>query len=226
MKKLYIVLIVIVITIVGLSFVKNFLIKSTVEFGATQVLGAPVHIGSMSVGLFSQTADIKALTVQNPAGFPDGELLNITHVRVDYDLAQVLKGNIHLRALVLNLKEMNLIKDKNGKLNVNALKIAENKDPNAKVPPFTIDTLVLDLGKVHYWDYSFVPPGHHEYDINIHDKTYHDIKSAEKFAALVMMESLTPTKVKSLVNFGFNTVDKVFGTVKDAGSLIKGLIKP
>lgn len=201
------------------------MVKSAVEIVGGQVLGADVKIKSIHVGILSSKVHIKGLTVANPQGFPSGNLLDIEEVSVTYDLGQVIKGNIHLPSLVLRLNEMNLIKDKNGSLNVNALKIAQQKDPNGKVPPFSIDVAILDLGTVHYWDYAKVPPGHIVYDIGVNNKTYRNIKSVEQFAALVMMESMTPTKVKNLLGFGFKTVDRVLGTVKDAGSLIKSLIK-
>lgn len=210
MNKYYKIILCIVLGLLTLGFAKDLVIKTVVEIGASQVLGAPVHIQGMSVGVFKQSVRIKGLRVSNPSSFPSGVLIDIAEAGVDYDLGQILKGKLHLPKVILNLKEMNVVKNKDGKLNVDALKVAEqgkpSKDSNqGKSMPMQIDLVILNLGKVTVTDYGKNPAHVQSYDIGVHDKTYKNIKSAQQLAALVMVEAMGPTALKGAAIYGAAT---------------------
>ena len=199
--------IIIVVVFLVLGVVKDQIIKAAVTVGATQVLGAPVHIDGMSVGIFHQSVRVKGLKVYNPSGFPQGVLIDIPQITVDYDLPAILKGDLHLPLLVLDLKEMIVVKNKEGKMNVDALKVAQKgndqKDQKpAKAMPLRIDEATLNLGKVIVKDYA---KGEHPqievYKIGVH-RTFRNIKSAEQFVALVMVQAMSPTALKSAAIYG------------------------
>jgi uncharacterized protein involved in outer membrane biogenesis len=205
MKKPVKILIGVVVLIFGLILAKDLLIKSVVKVAASKVLGAPVHIGGLSFGILNQSIRIKDFRVSNPDGFPKGILIDIPEAGVDYDLSQLMKGNLHLRTLILNLKEMNVVKNKEGKFNLSFLKVAEKKDPAAppknkepqKTIPMQIDVAKLNLGKVTITDHTREPASVQTIDINVKDKTYNNIKSAQQLAILVMAESLRSSAFKN-----------------------------
>ena len=194
-------LIITVAVLFVLGILKDQIIKAVVTVGATQVVGAPVHIDGMSVGIFRQSVRIKGFKMYNPAGFPRGLLVDIPFISVDYDLPAILKGDLHLPFLVLDLKEMTVIKNREGKLNVDALKVAQKgqqEQKPAKSMPLRIDVATLNLGKVVVKDYTKGErPSVQVYDIGVHNKTFKDIKSAEQFVALVMVQAMGPTALKS-----------------------------
>lgn len=202
-KKL---LIIAVAVLFALGILKDQAIKAAVTIGATQVVGAPVHIDGMSVGVFRQSVRIKGLKIYNPAGFSRGLLVDIPTISVDYDLPAILKGDLHLPFLVLDLKEMTVIRNKEGRLNVDALKVAQKgrqEQKPAKAVPLRIDAATLNLGKVIVKDYTKGQrPSVQVYDIGVHNKTFRGIKSAEQFAALVMVQSLGPTALKNAAIYG------------------------
>ncbi len=213
MKKIYKILIGVAAGLLILGVLKDFMIKSAVEVGAGQVLGAPVHIQGMSVGIFKQSVRIKGLRVDNPQGFPAGTFVDISEIGVDYDLPAILKGNLHLPLVVLKLKEMVIVKNSEGKLNVDALKVVQNKAEGkaqevkeAPQMPMAIDTAVLDLGQVIVKDYTKNPPTVQAHDIGIHNKTFKNIKSAQQFAALILVQGMGPTALKSAAIYGAATV--------------------
>ena len=196
-------LIIAVAVLFVLGILKDQIIRVAVTIGATQVVGAPVHIDGMSVGIFRQSVRVKGFKMYNPAGFPRGLMIDIPAISVGYDLPALLKGDLHLPLLVLDLKEMIVVKNKEGKLNVDALKVAQKgKDQQeqkpAKAMPLRIDVATLNLGKVIVKDYTKGErPQVQSYDIGVHNKTFRDIKSAEQFAALVMVQAMGPTALKN-----------------------------
>ena len=109
--------------------------------------------------------------------------------------------------LVLDLKEMIVVKNKDGKLNVDALKVTQKDNDQkeqkpAKAMALRIDQATLNLGRVIVKDYTNgEQPQIQVYDIGV-NKTFRNIKGAEQFAALVMVQGMGPTALKSAAIYG------------------------
>lgn len=196
--------------ILAIGILKNVLIKAAVEIGAKAVTGAAVHIDSFSFSILRSSVHVKGFRMHNPKGFPNEPMVNIEEIRADYNLGQLLKGKIHLPLVILRLNELVIVKDKDGNLNVDALKVVQSGDKKEKKPEekaskkeskqmaMQIDVAKLDLGKVIVKDYTKgEPPTVSAYDIGVHDKTFKDIKSAEQFATLILVQGMGPTALKS-----------------------------
>jgi len=208
--------IIVLIVLIAVGLVKNTLIKTVVTAAASGVVGAPVHIDSLAVGVFKQSVQIKGFKLYNPAGYPKELMLDIPEIRVDYDLLGLLTGKLHCSLIILDLKEMVIVKDKEGKLNVDALKVAQKgqepaKKQEAQKPAkeigLRIDEARLNLGQVVVKDFTKgEPPAIQAYDIGVHDKVFKDINSAEQFAALIMVQAMGPTALKSAGIYGAASV--------------------
>jgi len=180
---------------------KDQIIKMLVVSEAKKVLGVDTAVRGLSLSVFRQRLIIKDLKVYNPPGFPKEALLNIPRISVSYDLPALIKKKIHLIRLELDLKELVLIKDKEGKLNVDSLKVAKKEEKPAQsqqAMPFNIDYLVLSIGQVVYKDFSTQDkPVVEAFDVNIKGKVYKNITDARQLAALVITEAMRQTTIKS-----------------------------
>ncbi len=197
-------LIIAVIVLFVQGIAKDQGIKAAVTIGVSEAVGAPVHIDGMSVGIFRQSVRIRGFKMYNPSGFPRGLMVDIPVISVEYDLGAILKGDLHLPLLVLDLKEMTVVKNREGKLNVDALKVAQTKGAKpSKTMALRVDTATLDLGRVMVKDYTGGGrPGVQTYNIGVHHKTYRNIKSVEQLTVLVMVEAMKPTALKSAGIYG------------------------
>lgn len=203
MKKLFIILAALVLLV---TLVKDQIIKAVVISQARKIMGVKVEIGSLGVSLIHQGIRIKELKVHNPAGFPDDLMVDIPEISIDYDLPAFLKGKLHLPLVVVHLKEMIVVRNKEGKLNVDSLKVAqEGKDAKGKSKEekeamqfkLQMDVVTLNLGKVVVKDYSKgEPPAIQGYDLGV-NKTFKNVKSAEQFATLILVEAMGPTALKN-----------------------------
>jgi len=216
MEKFKKIAIIVLIVLVVFGLIKNTLIKTVVTMAASGVVGAPVHIDSLAVGILKQSVQIKGFKLYNPAGYPKEPMLDIPQIRVDYSFLDLLKGKIHCPLLILDLKEMVVVKDKEGKLNVDSLKVAQkNQEPAKKEEAakpskdmaLRIDEAHLNLGQVVVKDFTKgEPPAIQAYDIGVHDKVFKDINSAEQFAALIMVQAMGPTALRSAGIYGAASV--------------------
>jgi uncharacterized protein involved in outer membrane biogenesis len=147
---------------------------------------------------------IRGFKLYNPQGFPQGVILDIPEISVDYDLSAILKKKLHLYSVVINLNEVGIVKDKEKRLNVDSLKVAHSKkkpkekegEPSEKIL-MQIDKLTLSIGKVVYKDFADDEiPTVLVYNLGIEDRSYENLTSAEQLVALMLLESLEPTAIK------------------------------
>lgn len=208
MKKIVVISVLVVAVFFFVAAAKNQIINTVVSITAKKIIGANVRIGSLSFGIFKHRIVINNLKVYNPEGFPKDVLLDLPKIRVDYDLARLLKKQLYLKYVELNLKELVVIKNKQGQLNVNSLKVSQKKGAKAKdklseALPLKIDYLVLTINKVIYKDYTKgEKPDVQIFDINIKNKSYKDITSANQLISLLLMESMRSTTIKGASIYG------------------------
>ncbi|MFH0877634.1 MAG: AsmA family protein [Candidatus Omnitrophota bacterium] len=215
MKKIITIIAVVLISLLVLGVLKDQIIKTTITVATSAITGAPTKIDGFSLGLFKQSVKIRGFKMYNPAGFPKTILVDIPKIQVDYDLGALLKRKLHLRLVELDLKELDLVKNKEGKLNVDALKVAQpqekaapakEKETKKQAPAqlaMQIDELRLNIGGVVYKDYTAgEPPAVQVYDLNLKDKVYKNIGSAQELTALIIRETLGPTAIKGAATYG------------------------
>ncbi|MCP4650544.1 MAG: AsmA family protein [PVC group bacterium] len=242
-KKIGITLLaIVVILFVVVAIGKNVIAKTAITKGVYSITGLTLQIDSMDVGIVKTLIGIKGLKLFNPPQFTEQIMIDLPEIHVDYDLQAFLDKKVHLEEIRLNLKEFTVIKDKNGVLNLDALKpvqTAEKKEePKGKktagekgvAPEIQIDVLQLKVGKVIYKDYSQgKTPSVKEYEVNI-DKRYENITDPQEFCKIIVREALLKTAIAQLANFDVNKLkDKAVSNIKSqAASMIeeqkKGLL--
>jgi hypothetical protein len=229
MKKLLIVIVALAVVLVGLSFGKDMIAKTAVERGAQMVTGLQLRMAKINVGIFNTLVNIDNLVLYNPRDFKDRIMIDMPNIYVDYNLGAILKGKIHLYDMRLDLKEFVVVKNKDGKLNLDSLKVVqaqkEGKKPQdkdkAKAPEIQIDSLQLKIGKVVYKDYSTgsASPVVREFNVNINEK-FTNINDPYTLVSIIVVKALTNTAIANLTNFDLGGLSNtVTGTLSKATKL-------
>ncbi len=216
MKK---VLIIVVAVLIVLFLAKDFIASTVFTSGIRAFTDLPASVKSMKVGVFKSAVDISGFKVYNPKNaFKDRVMLDMPVLYVDYDLGSFLTGANHLEKMKLELKELYVIRNEGGELNLDSLKAIQAKGAGAKGTKkdmkFKIDVLELKIGKVIYMDYTKgATPFVKEFNIALNER-YENIDNPYTFASLVMFKALANTSIASLTNFDV-------GSLKDtaAGAL-------
>jgi len=221
MKKIFSILVTVLVIMAVLAFAKDLIIKTSVEKGVELVTGLKLNIGSLKVGVLRPVVDIKNLKLLNPANFPEKIMADIPEIYVNYDLSAILGGKIHLPEVRLALKEFVVVKNAEGKLNLDALRTVqaqkEGESPSqkapAKAPDIKIGLLKLSIGNVIYKDYSRGgTPDAKEFNVNINE-TYTNVDNPYTLASLIVVKALMNTSIAALTNFDLKGLQ---GTVGDA----------
>lgn len=216
-KKIKIAILVIVL-LFGFCLVRDFIIKSVIGTVAGNITGAPVHVGVLSLSVIRQSIKISNFRMYNPGGFPKDILVDIPKIGVSCNLGALIKGKTHLKKIDLELKEIIMVKNKEGKLNVNSLKIMEEKEakaPGKKVKKpakemnIQIDLMNLAIGRIVSKDYSVAgEPVVKVYDVNL-KKSYKNITSVQQLVTLIIFEPLKAAGMQGLKVYGISALTGV-----------------
>lgn len=207
MKKILTIIIIIIVTLFILAITKDQIIKTIVATAIEKTVGAKTSIGSFSLSLLTHTVEIKDFKMYNPPGFAKGLLLDLVYVKVNLDVQAFFKKELHLRELTVKLRELVLVKNKEGELNVDALKVSKGKEQTAAAGkkeqmPMRIDILNLNIGKIVSKDYTASgEPLIKVYDINI-QKTYKNITNPHQLAMLILTEPMKSAGIKGAKIYG------------------------
>ncbi|MBD3379636.1 MAG: hypothetical protein GF408_04140 [Candidatus Omnitrophica bacterium] len=223
-----------------LVFTKNTIVKISVEKGVQAVTGLKLGIKSLDVGLVKTLVDVKGLRLYNPPAFRDKLMMDVPEIYVDYDLPAIMKGTIHLSEMRLDLKEFVVVKNEEGVLNLDSLKVVQEEVEDQKaparekageMPEIQIDSLRLKIGKVVYKDYSKGgEPSVKEFNISL-DETYKNIDDPNKLVSLIVVRALMNTTISNLANFNIGplkdlssetlaTAQKMMGKMGETGGQI------
>ncbi len=207
MKKIGFILFLIFVVFFTLVVGKNVFVKSMLDRGLSKAAHVPVSIGSANVELGNAKIELRDLKIQNPRSFPEKMMLHAPEIAIDFDLKAFWSGKTHFEEVRIDLDELIVIRNREGQLNVDALRPRDSSKANperstgSKLPKFLIDKLVLTVGKVIYKDYSLGgDPVVQEFNIGIQNREYRNIDNPQSLVSLIMFETLTRTTLSSLVN--------------------------
>jgi uncharacterized protein involved in outer membrane biogenesis len=230
------IVLIIVVLVLVLGFLKDQIIKAAIVVGAKQVAGVDVVIDHFSLSVVKHAVLIKGVKLYSPSGFPNEVMIDAPAVEVHCNVWDVMRGVLHFSYIRLDLKELRVTKNKEGKLNVNSLafmqkangpansfdktlpQAQQNKERSQELRrkdiPMQFDLVRLNIGKVIYTD-NLVgdKPSVKVMDINIKNKEFRNISSAAELGALVMVEAVSSTFLK-------NTVISIKGLGKGSASAL------
>ncbi len=216
MKKTVIIISIIFALFISIYFGKNLIVKTSITAGVKALTGLKLSIKSMNIGILNTLIGIKKLQLYNPPGFVDKLMVDLPEVYVDYDLGAFIQGRVYLEEVRLDLKEFSVIKNEKGELNIDSLRVVEEKkeekvegeEKKAKMPELQIDVLELKIGKVVYKDYSKgTPPKVREFNVNI-DERFENITNPRTFISLIVVKALKNTAIARLTNFNLGALQE------------------
>jgi len=160
MKKLFKwvfrLVLVLLLLIVLLILFRDPIAKAVAERRIRDQTGLPVKIGKLSIGLRRPTLSIENFRIGNSPDFAGSTFIDIPLLRVQYDLPALRSRRIHLNTVLVNLAELHVVQNKDGKTNLQA--VQERRKEISSSPGFGgrsvefegIDTLTLTVGRLKF----------------------------------------------------------------------------
>ncbi|MBU1888127.1 MAG: AsmA family protein [Candidatus Omnitrophica bacterium] len=237
MKKIFNLMLILVVLIMGTVMARDLIVKKSIENIVSVTTGMKMDISQLKVSVPKTFVSIKGMTVLNPDNFKDRVMLDIPGIYIDYELWPLLKKRVHLHELRINLKEFTLVKNQEGKTNLAFIKNLKEKNKKSSgqkkkssKPEIEIDTLSLKIGRVIYKDYSGGgEPIISEYRVNI-DSTYKNVKDIGEIIQIITAKALMNTAIGRLTDFDqlkampVNTMEQGKNLLKNTAGDLKNLI--
>jgi uncharacterized protein involved in outer membrane biogenesis len=141
-----------VVGVVAVILLMDTLTKEILVSRLRSQTGLEVKISAVHVGLLSPTLSLEGLKLYNTAEFGGSVCLDMPELHIEYDPSALRSGRLHLTLLRLNLAEVSVVLDKNGRNNFETFKKKSQETTNHKKSAdkmkFTgIDVVNITLGK-------------------------------------------------------------------------------
>jgi len=214
MKKLMKIIVLLVIICVVLLLAKNIILKAAIENGVSLVTGLGLNMRTFKLGIMDTSLRIQELKIYNPKDYEEPVMLDMPEIFVDFNVTDIIKGTVHLESLIINLQKFNVVKNKDGDVNLNALKVVqegekkeekpkeEKPKKKGKAPQFQLDNLELILGSIAFIDYSGgrTQPSVNNFKFNISEK-YHDISNPQVIMAIILQKAFLKASIAKISGF-------------------------
>ncbi|MFA5090084.1 MAG: hypothetical protein WC510_03475 [Candidatus Omnitrophota bacterium] len=217
-------LILIIFLAIVLSIVKHLRIKEIVEREIEHSLGINVTINKIDFSPFLTHIAATGITIHNPGGFIEDEFAYIESIHFVCDpLEAVTMTNPNIYLFALNLKRLNIIKNRDGKVNIKEIIPISKKDTlQESKTSFYFDVVVLSVGEVNYIDYSQGSKREHKYIIGIKNAAFVSLKNEDDVVKMVVYKAIENTDIGKLINLEIvpvvsqikDTVDAAWGTAR------------
>ncbi len=186
----------IVLAVVGV-LLKDVIAKSLAERNLRDTTGLDARISKLEIGLGTPTVNLEGLKLYNTAEFGGGTFLDLPELRVEYVPEDVRSGKLRFKTVRLHLSEVHIVKNKNGKTNIEMLeketkkKSSGQKDKTDKpgVDFGGIDTLYLTVGKIRITD-ERDPRNNDVIDIGLKDEVGRNLKTEAEITQWFQMVML------------------------------------
>lgn len=227
----------VLVILLALSFVviKHLRISKIVESQIEQSLGINVSINKIEFSPLLAHVWASGVTIHNPSDFQEDELAYIDVIHFVFDPIEIItrkQPNIYL--LGLDLKRLNIIKNKDGKVNIEEINPLKDKDATLKdKTPFYFDLLVLSVGQVRLVDYSGPKKTEHIYLIGVKNATFVNLKDEQDVVRLIVTKAIENTDIGKIINLKIipvvsqinDTFSSALSTAKTGAKSIRAIVK-
>jgi len=176
----------------------NSILRVLIEHNIRAQTGMDAEIGRVEVGWTKPTFEIRDLKIYNPPSFGGTPFLDVPEIHIEYDRMALLKSELHLKLVRLNVAELDIVRNRKGDLNIFAVGNAPKKNRGIVVPSFKKETGYdfqgIDFLNISYNKEKFIdlqnPHNNREQTVGLQNCVVPDVKSARDLAGLLVIIDL------------------------------------
>lgn len=176
-----------IVVVVALLLLKDTLAKSAAEKNLRDSTGMDAKIAKLDVGVLTHTVDLEGLKIYNKPDFGGGTFLELPELRVEVVPESLRSGKLRFKTMRVNLSEVTVVKNAEGKLNTEDLaketkKKTSGQKSKSDVPGVDfggIDTIIVSIGKIKVRDLGN-PRNNVDYVVGLKEATGHNLKTEDE----------------------------------------------
>ncbi len=210
---------------VGALVFHNFTARMLLQAGLAYKLGTGVEVDSARVDFLRSRVIFQDIEIKNPEGFPQGILARIPKISMDFDIASLGAKTLRFKSVEVEASEIRILHQPDGRLNLLALKVFENKSrpQESGAMKVYISNLVLTLDKAVYLDLSRPGTGSREkvFDLGMRRMVYWNVRKLGDIAEIIGWETLKRMGLSSLSGGVLDRIREELGDFFDPPKLLR-----
>jgi uncharacterized protein involved in outer membrane biogenesis len=178
----------VIVLLVGFVVLKDPVVKAIAEHNLRAETGMDARISKLEVNFGSPTVNLEGLKLYNPPEFGGSTFIDLPELRVEYATDDIMDRKLHFKTLRINLAEVHIVKNKQGKTNLEMLEEngkAKKRDAEKRKKTDSpgvdfggVDTLYLTIGRIRITDESD-PRNNEVIELGIKDEVGKNLKNEE-----------------------------------------------
>jgi hypothetical protein len=189
--------------------------------------GFAARVESLSVNPFTAHVHLRGLVLENPAGWPEKNFLEVRELRADAELLPLLRGRLVADEITVDVPQATLVRDPQGALNALVFKdkLAGPATPETRpagkptekgpAPDFLIRRLNLRFGELVYVDQSGRKPSRRSYNLAIS----RELRDVDSIADLAV--PFQGAAFGLVADLAARLTGKPVGLIEEAGQLLR-----
>lgn len=178
---------------VALLLLKDALLKAIAENQIRSQTGLDAKIERLELSLLSPTLTLENFKLYNTAEFGGSPVVDLPELHLEWDPSALMRRNLHFRLVRLDLKELNVVENKEGRTNIVGFvtELQKLSSTNVDEPLIAglkfsgIDMLNLTLGKMKYSNLK-QPGKDYEFAFGLQNEILTQIKTLPELSDLVL----------------------------------------
>ncbi len=174
--------------------------------------GFQTHIRGLHLHLFKLQVDIAEIEILNPPAYQHRRAMLIQNMECHYSLLKLLKGQLHIVRLKLNLVEIYRIRAVSGAENLDALEgFVKHRLDSGKLK---IDSLILSIREAQYINEKKPKREPIVCQCQIEDQTFKNIITSKEFSKVIQV-IIQKTVSKNIGSILKTTLKNVFDDIRE-----------
>jgi len=212
LKWVFRLVLLLVVLLALLVLLRNSLARPFVEKEIRRATGLNTILGRINIGLTAPTLYVENLRLLNTAEFGGTTFVDVPELHVEYDWIALRSRMVRLRAVRVNISEMSVIRNKDGRCNLLAFqedtlqRLAAPGSRTAGLQFGSLDSLTVTLGRFQLTD-NQMPARSQEEWIGLKNATLKNVKSPADLEVL-FQPLLQQRHLKVLVEHVLNEILK------------------
>jgi len=179
-------IIALILLVISFFAVKHMVLVSVAKNLVKHFLALEIHMNSVSLNPVNGSIIVKGLKIYNPRGFKDRVLGYVPLVVLDFKPKTLLEKGTFFDSIVIHVKELNIIRNEDDVVNLSRVKALTPQEKAKEIPPFLVDSYVVEVGKVRYIDYTKEEEEEREKEIALDIKEeYKNLKDTDNIAKII-----------------------------------------
>lgn len=165
-------------TLILFFVVEHVFLVSIAKTAINYLIKLDTHMNRVIINPFLGSVTIRGFKIYNPQGFKEKILATAPLVNIDFSPKTIFKRGAYFDEIIVHIKEINVIKQKDGMTNIGKMHaFTPKEEPNEK-EPFLADRYVVEIEKIKFTDYTKEEPVTEEIELNIREE-YKKVKNPD-----------------------------------------------